>query len=79
MATVAGSTRDRSERWMLAGACLALSAALLVGAYDLFGPRRTPAGQPPLERITAATFPDLRREFNAAADQTRILALFSPT
>ena len=79
MAAVAGLRPDRFERGTLVGSCVALAAALLFGAHDLFGPRRTPAGQPPLARITTATFPDLRRAFNAAADRPRVLVLLSPT
>ncbi len=62
-------------------AIFALSAALVVGAagWYYWGPAAMPAGQPPLAEITPQTLEQFRAEFNAAADQTRIVALLSPT
>jgi hypothetical protein len=38
-----------------------------------------PAGQPPLAILTEQTLGELRDDFNAAADATRIILLLSPT
>jgi hypothetical protein len=63
---------------------LAALGVLLLGgvaalAYHRFGPRRVPAGQPPLARLTAAGTGPLRAAFNDAADRTRVLVMLSPT
>jgi hypothetical protein len=71
------------SRWRgwIAGGALALGAATLVAlvSWHVVGPRRTPVGQPPLVRLTAENFDELRAAFNAHADKTRFVVLLSPT
>ena len=59
---------------------IGIAAALVVVAatYKL-STRRTPAGQPPLVYLNNQNIEELRSAFNAAADQTRVLAMVSPT
>ena len=58
---------------------VALFALTLGGfAYYLWSERATPAGQPPLATL-AASLDTLRAEFNAHADEVRIIVLLSPT
>ena len=59
----------------------ALAGALVVGflTLRLLGPSVAPAGQRPLEHLTAATVSKLTGRFDAAADSTRLLVLLSPT
>ena len=59
-----------------------LSITAIAGAgfaWLELSPGRTPVGQPALSRLDAAALPAFRDAFNAQADQTRILALLSPT
>lgn len=49
------------------------------GVWHRFGARETPAGQPPLARLSEANLEDLRAAFNEAADAPRVVALLSPT
>lgn len=56
---------------------LALGAGAF--AWYLWGERQTPAGQPPLATLSAASLETLRTEFNSHADKVRILVLLSPT
>ena len=65
-------------RWVVAAAVL-LSTALVAGSYHFLAPRRTPAGQPPLTRLTSQTLASLRDSFNAASSGARVIALLSPT
>jgi hypothetical protein len=51
---------------------------LLAGVY-LWGPSRTPAGQPPLSFLSASTFSEFQNVFDSAADAPRIILLLSPT
>ena len=55
--------------------------ALVAGAFAwyLWGERYTPAGQPPLATLSAASLETLRTEFNRHADKVRIVVLLSPT
>ena len=57
-------------------AVLATAGATYVG-YAQWAPRHTPAGQPGLR--TVAQLDGVREDFNAAAAETRVLALLSPT
>ena len=66
-------------RRALVTACAALALAVAAGAYSEYGPRPTPNGQPPLARLNAANFEDLKQRFNQATDRVRVLALLSPT
>lgn len=54
----------------------ALFVALAGAAYYRYVPGRTPAGQPPLENLDPASF---EQQFRAAAGQTRVLVMLSPT
>ena len=54
-------------------------ALLLAAAWYQFGGHRTAAGQPPLAELNAATLEQFRADFNAAADQPRMIVLLSPT
>lgn len=57
----------------------ALAALLLAAAWYQFGGHRTAPGQPPLAELNASTIDRLRADFNAAADQPRMILLLSPT
>jgi len=48
-------------------------------AADVDPTRVTPVGQPPLAVYGAEDLQPLRDAFNAAADDPRVLAMFSPT
>jgi hypothetical protein len=52
-----------------------LVQAVLAGS----SPPVAPQGQRPFEVLDAGTFDHLRKVFNAGSDQTRVLALLSPT
>lgn len=54
-------------------------AALMATAIYLLVAQRAPAGQPPLAMLDATSMGALRSDFNAAADQIRIIVLLSPT
>ena len=57
-----------------------VAAALLAGAaWYQFGGHRTAPGQVPLAELNAASLDQLRADFNAAADQPRMILLLSPT
>ncbi|HEV7243139.1 MAG TPA: hypothetical protein VGQ36_28190 [Thermoanaerobaculia bacterium] len=61
-------------------ALVAVIAALLIAAaWYKFGGHRTAPGQPPLAELNAANLDRLRADFNAAADQPRMILLLSPT
>ena len=47
-------------------------------AWQLLG-HRTPVGQAALVNLNTANFGEFEKEFSAAADKTRIVALLSPT
>jgi hypothetical protein len=70
---------DHAVRKYVLLAVVALAAGAGLAAWNLFGVRRTPAGQPALEWVTAGTLPGLQDSFNRAVDQTRVLVLLSPT
>ena len=54
-------------------------ALLLAAAWVQFGGHRTAPGQPPLAELNAGSLEQLRTDFNAAADQPRMIVLLSPT
>lgn len=54
-------------------------ALLLAAAWYQFGGHRTAPGQRPLAELNAASLEQLRADFNAAADQPRMIVLLSPT
>ena len=54
-------------------------AAFLLGGWFLWGPGRTPPGQPPLASLSQQNFNQLVSEFNGAAGDERLVLLLSPT
>lgn len=59
---------------------IAIVAALLIAAaWYQFGGHRTSQGQPPLAELSAGSLDQLRADFNASADETRMILLLSPT
>jgi hypothetical protein len=57
----------------------AVGAVLLAALLYFYGGSQTPSGQPPLRDLTADNLSELKQEFNAAKDETRVLLLLSPT
>ena len=71
-----------ATKWVKRGvfaAAVLLVAGGLAFAYMQYGPRRTPAGQPPLLFLAEGDLKPLEEAFNAHADSTRILVMLSPT
>jgi hypothetical protein len=70
-------------RVVLRRAAIGITAVLLlvlaIAAYEMLGPRTTPAGQPPLLELSAKNLSQFRDRFNASAGDRRVLALLSPT
>lgn len=64
---------------MSRGFLIVAVAALAAIAWFFFGPSQAPPGQAALVRVNAETLEAMRTEFNAASEQTRVLALLSPT
>ena len=56
-----------------------IAVVIGVAASYKFRTRQTPPGQPPLVYLNNQNVEELRAAFNAAADQTRVLAMVSPT
>jgi len=56
------------------GVALALSVF-----WYYWGSTRTPRGQPPLTSLTPSNLDQFKRQFNDAADRTRLVLLLSPT
>jgi hypothetical protein len=54
-------------------------ALLLVAGVYLWGPSKTPAGQPPLSVLSASNFSEFQNAFDSAAEDPRIILLLSPT
>jgi len=57
----------------------AIGAVLLAALIYFYGGSQTPAGQPPLRSLTAENLNELKKDFNAAKDEIRVLLLLSPT
>jgi hypothetical protein len=57
----------------------AIGAVLLAALIHFYGGSQTPAGQPPLQSLTAENLNELKKDFNAAKDEIRVLLLLSPT
>ena len=57
----------------------AIGAVLLAALIYFYGRSQTPAGQPPLRSLTAENLNELKKDFNAAKDEIRVLLLLSPT
>ena len=68
------------KRKKLFVALLGLLAAVAVAAFAWmrFG-HETPAGQPPLATLDAASLAALKTDFNGASNETRLIVLLSPT
>ena len=56
---------------------LAVLAGVLM--WLTYGPRKVPAGQPPLATLSAGSLATLRADFNRDRNHTRIIVLLSPT
>jgi hypothetical protein len=56
-----------------------LAALLLLAGVYLWGPSKTPAGQPPLSVLSASNFSEFQSAFDSATDDPRIILLLSPT
>lgn len=56
-----------------------LAIVLLAVAFYLWGSSKTPLGQPPLVSLKQSNPADFQQAFNAAARDTRIVLLLSPT
>lgn len=57
--------------------CLLASVAGI--AFYLYAGSAVPNGQPPLARLEASNFGELRSAFNEAKGTVRVVALLSPT
>jgi hypothetical protein len=60
----------------ITGTLVVLLVLLLVYVY---GGSQAPPGQPPLRSLTAQSVGEIKREFNSARDDVRVLLLLSPT
>ena len=59
---------------------VAVAFAAVIGPVGyLLVAHRAPAGQPPLAMLDAGSMSALRTDFNAAAGETRVIVLLSPT
>jgi hypothetical protein len=56
-----------------------LVATVVALGWARLGTHHTPAGQPPLTYIDPGSLATLKADFNAAANQTRIIVLLAPT
>jgi hypothetical protein len=65
--------RRKSTLWLF------VVIALLAIAFYLWGSSNTPLGQPPLVALNRANLLDFQQSFNAAAAESRIVLLLSPT
>jgi hypothetical protein len=56
-------------------------AAALLGSllFYFYGGSESPAGQQTLVRLNAENLPELQKQFNAAQDRVRLIAMLSPT
>ena len=58
---------------------LTVVVSLLVVAFYLWGSNDTPPGQPPLVSLNHGNLSNFQQSFDAAAGDTRIVLLLSPT
>jgi hypothetical protein len=65
------------NRKFILGAIFAV--ALLGALFYVYGGSRVPPGQPSLQRLTAENTAVIKKAFNAASDNVRVLVLLSPT
>ena len=64
------------KRKYIIGTLVVLLVLLLIYVY---GGGQAPSGQPPLRSLTAQSVGGIKREFNSARDDVRVLLLLSPT
>jgi hypothetical protein len=57
----------------------AIGVVLLVVLVYFYGGSHTPPGQTPLRSLTAENLSELKKEFNEAKNEARVLLLLSPT
>jgi hypothetical protein len=62
---------------IILGVLLAVIAGLAV--WQAHRPRRTPAGQVPLESLNPQNLSDFRKAFNNSPSSVRLVLLLSPT
>jgi hypothetical protein len=55
------------------------AAVLLLAGIYLWGPSKTPPGQPALSILSASNFGEFQDVFDSSADAPRIILLLSPT
>lgn len=77
--TLSTSRAGKVWRGILFGVGALGLAALAVFAYLRYWPRETPEGQAPLQTMTQEKLLALKENFNAASEETRVVALLSPT
>lgn len=58
---------------------LMVAVGVLAVALYLWGSNQTPLGQPPLVSLNQGNVTNFQQSFNAAAADTRIVLLLSPT
>jgi hypothetical protein len=63
-------------RYIVGTVLVVLLAAVV---FYLYGGSQTPAGQAPLENVTAENVAEVKNAFNAANEDVRVLLLLSPT
>lgn len=66
----------KRSRKIIVVSLLAIIAGIV---FYLYAGSAAPAGQPPLARLNASNFGDLRSAFNRAKDTVRVIAMLSPT
>ena len=59
--------------------CLIVVVTLLAVAFYLWGSSHTPTGQPPLVSLNPRNVTNFQQSFDAAAADTRLVLLLSPT
>jgi hypothetical protein len=58
---------------------LAVGAIISALAWQVWGPARTPSGQPPLTSLASDNLAQFQEAFNKASDRARVILLLSPT
>ncbi len=71
------SHREFMKRSFILAAILTLG--LLGALVYLYGGGQTPAGQPPLQKVTQQNIAGIENAFNSAKHKVRVLLLLSPT
>lgn len=68
-------------KWRIFFAVTAALLLILSGAltWYVWGPRRTPPGQPALVDLNAQSFVSFQEQFNRDTGRVRLLVLLSPT